>query len=121
MSVSAAHADGFFKEVLARGEVWAIRDDEGFPAPTSAGARAMPFWSAKSRAEKVVTNVEAYEGFQAVAMPLAEWRERWLPGLSKDGFLVGLNWSGHRATGYDLSPTDVERNLGSRESSEENT
>lgn len=116
MSVSAAHADAFYKEVLKRDEVWAIRDDEGFPAPPSDGKRVMPFWSAKSRAERIVANVEAYRGFEVVALPLTEWRARWLPGLGKDGLLVGLNWSGGLATGYDLEPSDVERNLSARQS-----
>ena len=117
MSVSAAHADEFYTEVLKRDEVWAIRGAKGFPAPKSEGRRAMPFWSAKSRAERLVANLEAYQGFEVVAVPLSEWRARWLPGLRKDGVLVGLNWSGNRATGYDLEPSDVERNLCSHESS----
>jgi hypothetical protein len=48
--------------------------------------------------------------------PLAEWRARRLPGLSKDGLRVGLNWSGNRATGDDLEPSDVALSLSSRES-----
>jgi hypothetical protein len=50
-----------------------------------------------------------------VALPLDEWRSRWLPGLSRDGILVGLNWSGDRATGYDVTAEDVERNIGGRD------
>lgn len=41
------------------------------------------------------------------ALPLTEWRERWLPGLARDGLRVGLNWSGARATGYDYTPEEV--------------
>lgn len=77
----------------------------------------MPFWSAKSRAEWLVAKFEAYQAFEVVAVPLSEWRARWLPGLSKGGVLVGLNWSGNRATGYDLETSDVERNRSSRASS----
>jgi len=36
-----------------------------------------------------------------------EWIARWLPGLQDDGILVGLNWSGARATGYDVEPGAV--------------
>lgn len=36
------------------------------------------------------------------------------PGLKQDGLLVGLNWSGTGATGFDLNPDDVERNLSHR-------
>ncbi len=115
MSVSAAQADSFFAEVLESNAVWAIRDEGGFPAPRGPGGeRAMPFWSKQSRAQKVVEHVAAYEGFEVVELDLNTWRDRWLPGLEKDGLLVGLNWSGDRATGYDLPPADVLRTLEAR-------
>ena len=115
MTVSAAHADAFYEEALIVGAVWALRDDNGFPAPENVdGQRAMPFWSKDTRAATVVKVVEAYGGFQVVRIPLAEWRDRWLPGLARDGLLVGLNWSGGRATGYDVAPLDVEESLAAR-------
>jgi len=114
MSVSAAQAEAFYQEVLRTGQVWAIRDEAGFPAPLTPEGRAMPFWSARSRAVKVVQNVDAYERFEPVQLTLDEWRGRWLPGLAKDGIRVGLNWSGARAVGYDLDPDDVEVNLSAR-------
>lgn len=59
--------------------------------------------------------VPAFSEFEVVELPLNEWRSRWLPGLQRDGIRVGLNWSGERATGFDLSAEDVERNLAARE------
>jgi hypothetical protein len=113
---SAAQADAFYREVLQAGTVWTVRDASGIPAPKNGeGQRTMPFWSKKSRAESVVGTVTAYSGFGAHSVPLVEWRERWLPGLTKDGLLVGLNWSGASATGYDLPPAEVEANLSARE------
>jgi hypothetical protein len=114
VSVAAAQADAFYREVLRAGHVWAIRDEDGFPAPQASQDRAMPFWSKRSRAAKVIENVEAYSGFDPVPLALDEWRSRWLPGLAKDGIRVGLNWSGSRATGYDLTPEEVEANLAAR-------
>ena len=114
VSISAAHADAFYDEVVSRGEVWGIRDEGGFPAPESDGSRAMPFWSTRSRAQRVIDNVEAYQGFEVTALPLDLWRLRWLPGLQADGILIGLNWSGPTATGYDVSSEDVARNVSSR-------
>jgi Protein of unknown function (DUF2750) len=67
----------------------------------------MPFWSKRSRAEKVVAGVPAYAGFDVVEVTVEEWRERWLPGLEADGLLVGINWSGPHATGYDITPAEV--------------
>jgi hypothetical protein len=115
MAISAAQANSFYEEIFQTGEVWTIRDDDGFPAPENAdGQRAMPFWSLRSRAEKVIAAVDAYSGFVPESIPLDVWRERWLAGLDKDGIHVGLNWSGVRATGFDLPATDVAHNLAAR-------
>lgn len=108
MTVSAAQAAAFFAEVLAGGEVFGVEDDEGVPAPRNgSGDRAMPFWSKRSRAEKVCATVPAYAGFRVFALPLTEWRERWLPDLAGDGLRIGINWSGRRATGYDFTPDEL--------------
>lgn len=103
------------REALAHQTVWSIRDSAGFPAPEGADGRAMPFWSLKSRAKRVVESVSAYGGFEIVSIPLPEWRSRWLPGLARDGLRAGLNWSGPSATGYDLEALSVEANLAARE------
>jgi hypothetical protein len=88
--------------------VWTVEDDDGIPAPSNAeGIRAMPFWSTRSRVEKVIASVPAYAGFRSRELPLEEFRTRWLDGLERDGLLVGINWSGGRATGYDVQPRDV--------------
>ncbi|MEZ2370353.1 DUF2750 domain-containing protein [Arthrobacter sp. RCC_34] len=103
MSISAAHASAFYREVIEHQEVWTVRDQNGFPAPEgSDGHRTMPFWSLLSRAERVITSIPAYRDFEVVSLPLERWTEDWLPGLDRDGILVGLNWSGPRATGFDV-------------------
>ena len=107
MSLAAAHADTFYREVAASGRVWAIRDSDGFPAPRSDGVRAMPFWSSRDRVELIIKAVPTYASFTPVELRLAEFLERWLPGLDRDKLRVGLNWSGDRATGYDVDPSTV--------------
>lgn len=108
MSIAAAQASAFGEEVVASEHVWAIRDAGGFPAPINpSGERAMPFWSCESRALSIIGKVPAYRGFVPHRLSLAEFVTRWLPRLEEDGVLVGLNWSGQRATGYDISPAAV--------------
>src|SRR4051812_21660260 len=105
MSIAAAHATAFFREVADSGIVWGIKDAGGFLAPIASGMkRAMPFWSSESRALAVIQNVPAYEGFIPVAISWSEFCQRWVAGLTGDGLLAGVNWSGARATGYDLEP-----------------
>lgn len=112
MSTGAAQAAAFYEEARAGGAVWTVRDDAGIPAPMNGeGVRAMPFWSKRSRAERVIVNVPDYAGFEPVQVPLSEFLERWAPGLAKDGLLVGLNWSGPRALGYDVTPDEVAARL----------
>ncbi|WP_428429278.1 DUF2750 domain-containing protein [Pararhizobium sp.] len=112
MSVTAAHTARFFDEIVAHGTVWSIRDDDGFPTSTSPlGETAMPFWSSDSRAQKVIDNVSAYRGFKTSRLALSEFVDRWLPGLERDGLFVGINWSGKRATGYDMTPETVRNRI----------
>ena len=64
----------------------------------------MPFWSSKSRVDRIVKNVPAYENFQPVELELNEFYDYWLQELKSAKQLVGVNWSGKRAAGYDLDP-----------------
>lgn len=109
---SAAQAESFFREVLERESVWTIRDEGGIPAPENAGGvRAMPFWSLRSRAQKIIDTVPAYAEFAPQEIPLDVFRDRWLTGLARDGLHLGINWSGARATGYDLTPAEATARL----------
>jgi hypothetical protein len=108
MSLSGAHRAAFRREAPREGRVFSIRDEGGFPTPTDAdGNRALPFWSKSSRAERVTILVSAYRGFDVVEIGLDDWLERWLPELDRDGFLVGVNWAGAHATGYDVAAAEV--------------
>jgi hypothetical protein len=111
VSVSAAHAAAFYREVMQKRRVWTLMDESGFPAPISAGGRAIPFWSSLSRVELVIEKVAAYKGFTAVEMDLAVFLEQWIPGLSRDEMRVGMNWSGEDVVGYDLDPNEVGAQL----------
>ncbi|MFY0409633.1 DUF2750 domain-containing protein [Solicola sp. PLA-1-18] len=118
MSTAAANTSNFYTEALRHGQVWAVRDEGGIPAPVrrDGARRVMPFWSTHTRAHRIVETVDAYAGMVPFAIPLDVWRTRWLTGLDEDEMDVGLNWAGPWATGYDLSPEHVRVALASRES-----
>ena len=108
MSQAASQAAKFYREVARNKVIWTVRDKGGFPAPiTPSGRRAQPFWSSRSRAEKVISSVAAYAGFEPFEISWSEFESRWVPGLTKDGLIAGVNWSGARATGYDLEPEQL--------------
>jgi hypothetical protein len=112
MSPSASQAAAFYREVAENHLVWTIRDAAGIPAPAGeCGVRAMPFWSSLARVRTVIAEVPAYAGFVPVQLCWAEYRDRWLPGLARDGLRVGVNWSGRMATGYDVEPAAVRASV----------
>ncbi|MBB2754999.1 UNVERIFIED_ORG: hypothetical protein GGI57_005737 [Rhizobium aethiopicum] len=112
MSIASAQTAKFFREIIAYGVLWSIRDDGGFPTSKSPeGQTVMPFWSSESRAQKIINNVVAYRGFQTYQLSLSEFMERWIPGLERDGLAVGINWSGVHATGYDMTPDNVRNRI----------
>jgi Protein of unknown function (DUF2750) len=69
----------------------------------------VPFWSKSTRAQLVVKHVTAYQGFEVVPITIDDWLSNWMVSLEHDGMLVGVNWAGARATGYDLTPGQVLR------------
>ncbi|MGX6602306.1 DUF2750 domain-containing protein [Micromonosporaceae bacterium Da 78-11] len=108
MSLSGAHKAAFRREVMQEGRVFAIRDQGGYPAPPGPdGIRAVPFWSKPTRASRAAGQVPAYLGFEVVVITLDDWLTGWLPRMADDGMLVGVNWAGARATGFDLTPAQV--------------
>jgi hypothetical protein len=103
MSNAASHANAFYRQVAQDKKIWTVKDAVGFPSPmNSEGKRAQPFWSSLSRVELIKKNVPAYAAFEPHEISWEAFRDRWLPGLKKDGILIGVNWSGQRAKGYDI-------------------
>lgn len=112
MSQSASQAHAFYRDVARDRRLWTIRDAGGYPAPMNPdGLRAMPFWSTLSRAQRIIERVPAYQGFEPVELSWRDFRDVWVPDLIRQGQLVGVNWSGPRAVGYDLEPEDVLRRI----------
>jgi hypothetical protein len=112
MSASAAQAAAFYRDVARTRCVWTVRDAGGHPAPkNSRGIRAQPFWSSRSRVERIIKSVAAYAEMQPVEVAWEEFRDITLKQLAGKGFLVGVNWSGPDATGYDLSPDSVRASI----------
>ena len=107
MSQSAAQAAQFFREVAASATVWTLRDSHGLPTVHTPEGQAMPFWSSRARAAAVAAAVPAYRDFEPTEIGWSDFRDRWLPGLRRDGLRVGVNWTGTRATGYDFEPQEV--------------
>jgi hypothetical protein len=112
MSQAASQAAAFYRDAVENDAVWTIRDEGGFPAPMNRdGRRAQPFWSSRPRAERIIKTLEAYKGFEPVEVRLQDFLETWIPRLAGDDVLVGVNWSGSRATGYDVEPDAARESI----------
>jgi Protein of unknown function (DUF2750) len=112
MTQAASQAWAFYRDVAKKLKVWTIRDEAGFPTPQNGeGKRAQPFWSSLSRAQKIVKTVPAYAGFEPYEISWADFCQRWVPGMTKDGLLMGVNWSGKKALGYDIEPKQVHESV----------
>jgi len=71
----------------------------------------MPFWSSLSRVRRIIRIVPAYAAFRPLEISWTDFCSSWGPDLARDGLLVGVNWSGPNAIGYDLAPEDVIANV----------
>ena len=112
MSQAASQAWAFYRQVAATRTLWTIRDGGGYPAPMgSRGQRAQPFWSSRSRTERIIKTVPAYSGFTPYEVTWEDFCSTWVPRLAADGLFIGVNWSGMNATGYDLEPERVQQSV----------
>jgi hypothetical protein len=75
------------------------------------GKRSQPFWSSLKRVQRIIKTVPAYGGFEPEELTWADFCKSWANDLAGSGLLVGVNWSGPRARGYDLAPADLVRNV----------
>jgi hypothetical protein len=106
MTQSASQATAFYRDVAAHRMMWTLHNEKGFPtARTSGGEYAVPFWSTLLRVQLITRVVPAYAGYEPFAVSWENFVTKWSPDLSKNKLKVGVNWSGKKATGYDLEPT----------------
>ena len=109
MTQASSQAWAFYRDVAKNRKMWTIYDSGGYPAPlTSEGRRAQPFWSSITRAQRIIKTVPAYAGFTTEEITWETFCKTIVPDLTNDGLLVGINWSGPRALGYDMEPKRLQ-------------
>jgi hypothetical protein len=99
--------DRFVVEALETGCVWVLKAGEGFAVCGSENHEdvdVMPFWSRQEFA--VIHCKEDWEGYEPVAVDLAEFLDEWLPGMHDDLILIGINWDENLA-GEEMEPIDL--------------
>jgi len=111
VSLAAAHAAKFYEEATAERRVFTFLVDGSFLVFPVRGGEVVPFWSSLSRLQRVQESHEKYRRYTADEIPLSDFLLKTLPQLANEQIRVGVNWSGDRLTGYDLTVDDLRHNL----------
>ncbi|WP_168800590.1 MULTISPECIES: DUF2750 domain-containing protein [Cellulomonas] len=108
-----AVVEEFCAGALAAGCVWVLRDADGYVCVRSGDAArdTMPFWSSRARAVTVTRRAPAERHLVPEPVDLEAFVARWLPGLGRDGTLVGVDWTGVRSGGAEHEPHELAEAL----------
>lgn len=102
MSIAAAQYDQFQAQVADGERVFTFTDDgELLVYPVRSG-ETVPFWSSRSRLERIQHQFPKYRQWEITELALAEFWSR-LDQLEREQLQVGINWSGKNLTGYNVS------------------
>lgn len=83
----------FVAAALATGQVWSLRDADGWALAVSEEddeRLVMPFWTDADAAARCAQ--DEWAGFEVAAVPLDAFIGNWLPGMAEDGYAIGLDW-----------------------------
>ena len=111
MSFAATQASKFYEQVVRDGLVFTFEDAEGLLVFPIRGIEVVPFWSSRERLEQIQKKMPKYAIYRIEVTPFEDFYARTLPWLEKQNIHIGVNWSGERLTGYDVSALDLRKNL----------
>jgi hypothetical protein len=112
MSIAAAQANKFYEQVVRDGGVFTLESPQGFLVFPIRDIEVIPFWSSRSRVEKIQSTMPEYAHYAIHEKPFTELYEQTLPWLEERRIHIGVNWSGTRLSGYDVSVSDLRASLG---------
>ncbi len=101
----------FVERVRATGEVWGLHSEGSWAFCESneyEETDVIVFWS--ERAEAVRHIAGEWSSHEPTLVNLEKFVSNWLPGMEKDGALVGPNWDAH-LNGVEIEPAEVAEAL----------
>jgi len=110
MSNAAAAYDRFKEQAVRDGRVFTLKEKGDQLVFRVAGYEVIPFWSSRSRVERVQYVHPNLRAFEIHERTLSDFLAL-LQKLEADGVRLGANWSGKRLTGYDVEARDVRAGL----------
>jgi hypothetical protein len=111
MSISAAQASKFYEQAVRDGRVFTLESPDGFLVFPIRDIEVIPFWSSRSRVEKIQSTMPEYARYSIHEKAFTEFYEETLPWLEEQRIHIGVNWSGERLSGYDVSVSDLRASL----------
>ena len=100
---ASTQAQTFFREVAETGDVWSLGDGKSmFIVLSDSGARVFPLWSSRRRALRIVETAPRFASCKVLQSSWSNFQENWAAILERDGVLVGVNWTGVNASGFEM-------------------
>lgn len=110
MTISSAQYDKFREQCVADERVFTFTDGgELLVYPVETG-ETVPFWSSRSRLEAIQRRLKKYQKWQITEFHFVEFWSR-LDQLEREGIQIGVNWSGPKLVGYNVSVPDLRAGL----------
>lgn len=110
MSTAAAQYEKFRKQAIADERVFTFTDGGELLVYPVENGETVPFWSSRSRLETLQKRLPKYRKWQITELTIGEFWGR-LDQLESEGIQVGVNWSGERLTGYNITVADLRVGL----------
>jgi hypothetical protein len=111
MSAASTHASQFYEQVVRDGKVFTFTEDGAYVVFRPDEFEVIPFWSSRSRMTRIQEVHVQYAHLAIDEMSFDEFRVKTLEQLEKENIRVGLNWSGAKLVGYDISVKELRKCL----------
>ncbi|GAA5213381.1 DUF2750 domain-containing protein [Corallincola platygyrae] len=85
---SEVRYEAFLEQALAESQVWVLRDDEGCLIVNAGNEECLPVWPTEDAAKACA--ISDWKGLVPLSISLADWVEKWLPGMEKDDRVVAV-------------------------------
>jgi hypothetical protein len=111
MSIAAAQASKFYEQCVKEARVFTVLDEDNFLVFKIGDKDVIPFWSSRSRVQKTQSVHPKYANYVISEISLSEFLNKTLLLLEEQRINVGVNWSGARLVGYDVSAAELRNNI----------
>lgn len=105
-----ANYERFVRRVRSTGTLWGLRDHEGWAICPSNEQECdlYVFWSDEAYARQHCK--DEWSSYEPVSITLDSFLENWIPGMERDGFLIGVQFNSDLA-GLEVNPSSLAIDL----------